>query len=89
MVNALGLQCVKDTRVSGRENAAKPATIFLLFFTLFSVDKSVLLGRGYRSKIGPRLTATVKQSLVCCAVGTRLNIKKRAQPRMGYTTREL
>lgn len=68
VASAVALQCVKGTRVSGRENAAKPGTVFLLFFTLFSVDKSVPLRRGYRSIIGPRLTATVKQSLVvvCC-----------------------
>lgn len=65
VVSAVALQCAKDTRVSGRENAAKPGTVFLLFFTLFSVGKSVPLRRGYRSIIGPRLTATVKQSLVC------------------------
>lgn len=76
VISAVGLPRVKGTRVSLRENAAKPSTVFFPCFTLFSVGKSVPLGRGYRSIIGPRLTAAVKQSLVCCAVGTMLNIKK-------------
>lgn len=76
--HAVGLWCAKDTRVSGRENSAKPSTVLFIFFTLFSIDKSVPLGIGCGSIIGPRLTATVKQSLVCCAVGTKLNIKKQA-----------
>lgn len=78
VVKAVGPQCVRDTQLSGADNAAKPGTVFLLVFTLFSVDKSVPFGRLYWSIIGSGLTAAVKQPLVCCAVGTRLNIKNQA-----------